>query len=395
MPELTVEGLSKNYGNVAALDHVSFRVKDGEFFTLLGPSGCGKSTTLASIAGLEVPDDGRILVGDRVLFDSNTGRYLYPEERDVGLVFQSYALWPHMTVRENLAFPLKLRRVPKPDQDGRIRETLRLVELEGYEGRYPHQLSGGQQQRVALARALVYSPSILLLDEPLSNLDAKLRERARVWLSRLRRELGITTVYVTHDQVEALALSDRIAVMDSGHIRQVGTPFEVYEQPVDPFVADFIGTTNFLEGQIVSTGEDGVLVALDGDGTPLRVRAASAYREGVRVTLAVRPERIELEPGFDRVLSGGNGRNASKGAASVHSRNTAPGRVVARTYLGARYQYHVEVGSSVLRVETGSAIDADRVGVRFPEESCAIFPSSHPLGRPLRQPMPEGAVGEL
>src|ERR671924_426453 len=206
MAELAVEGLVRTFGTVRAVDDVSFTVKDGEFLTLLGPSGCGKSPTLAAIAGLDRPDGGRISLGDRIFFDGATNAFVPPEAREVGLVFQSYALWPHMTVRENLEFPLKLRKIAQADRAKRIREALELVEMADYDDRYPHALSGGQQQRVALARTLIYRPSLLLLDEPLSNLDAKLRERARTWLRHLQNQVRVTTVYVTHDQSEALAL---------------------------------------------------------------------------------------------------------------------------------------------------------------------------------------------
>lgn len=228
MADLKIEGLVKRFGEVRVVDDVSIHVADGEFVTLLGPSGCGKSTTLAAVAGLDQPDEGRITVGGKTYFDGATGTYLPPEARGCGLVFQSYALWPHMTVQDNVAFPLTLRKVKAAERKRRIEEVLALVEMEQYADRYPHMLSGGQQQRVALARTLVYQPSILLLDEPLSNLDAKLRDRARTWLAELRTRLGLTTIYVTHDQIEALSLSDRIVVMNGGRIAQLGTPQDIY-----------------------------------------------------------------------------------------------------------------------------------------------------------------------
>ena len=224
MAELRVEGLVKLFGAIRAVDNISFTVGDGEFLTLLGPSGCGKSTTLAAIAGLDRSDEGRILLGDHLFFDGARGVFIPPERREVGLVFQSYALWPHMTVAENLDFPLRLRKMPRAQRAERVAEALALVEMSEYGDRYPFALSGGQQQRVALARTLVYRPSLLLLDEPLSNLDAKLRERARSWLRHLQRNLRVTSVYVTHDQSEALALSDRIAVMNGGKIVQLAEP---------------------------------------------------------------------------------------------------------------------------------------------------------------------------
>jgi iron(III) transport system ATP-binding protein len=362
MPELVVENLYKRFGQTTAVDHISFTVRDGEFLTLLGPSGCGKSTTLAAIAGLDQPDGGLIRVGETIFFDGATGRLMVPEQRNCGLVFQSYALWPHMTVAENLAFPLKLRKVSKSQQAERIHETLKLVELENHKDRYPHQLSGGQQQRVALARALVYSPSILLLDEPLSNLDAKLRERARVWLKHLQQNLGITTIYVTHDQIEALALSDRIAVMQGGHIRQLATPQEIYEQPADPFVADFIGTSSFLHGQVVAT-PSAHEIEVNLTGTDLRVRVGTnrPFAEGAKVTIAVRPEKVEVHDGNQ--------------SGSVPSVNLLPAKVMESSYLGARHQYTLAVGDAHLRVEIPARLTTTEVMVSIPIEGCAVFPA--------------------
>jgi iron(III) transport system ATP-binding protein len=216
MPDITVAGLSKAFGQGLALSDISFSVRDKEFLTLLGPSGCGKTTTLMSIAGFQRPDQGTISCGDRIFFDRAGKVDLAAEDRNLGMVFQSYAIWPHLTVFGNVAFPLKIRRMKRDAVRRRVLDVLELVELAGYAGRYPHELSGGQQQRVALARALVYSPAVLLLDEPFSSLDAKLRERARAWLKHLQGELGLTTLFVTHDQDEALSLSDRIVVMNAG-----------------------------------------------------------------------------------------------------------------------------------------------------------------------------------
>lgn len=354
MPELIVQDLFKTFGKATAVDHVSFTVRDGEFLTLLGPSGCGKSTTLAAIAGLDQPDGGLIKVGETIFFEGATGKMLVPEQRNCGLVFQSYALWPHMTVEENLAFPLRLRKVPRKEQESRIHETLKLVELENHKERYPHQLSGGQQQRVALARALVYSPSVLLLDEPLSNLDAKLRDRARIWLKRLQQELGITTIYVTHDQIEALALSDRIAVMEGGRIRQLGTPQEIYEQPADPFVADFIGTSSFLKGRVVAVGE-ALEVELAGSAGRVRVRSSRPFGVGDAVTIAVRPEKVQV---FE---AGGEGPNL------------LPASVAESSYLGARNQYVLTVGEAQVRAEIPALLTAKQVRLSLPEDGCAVF----------------------
>src|SRR3954453_21264849 len=256
MPDVVVSQLRKGFGGNTVLHEGDLTIKDGEFFTLLGPSGCGKSTTLSCLAGLEKPSSGLISIGDETFFDGERNKFVPPEARNLGMVFQSYALWPHMTLEQNLAMPLKLRKVPKGEQRRLIDDALDKVGLSHLRDRYPHQLSGGQQQRVALARALVYSPTVLLLDEPLSNLDAKLREQARAWLKRLQEDLGITTVYVTHDQDEALALSDRIAVMSGGHMLQVADPHSVYERPATPEVAAFVGRCNFFQGTVVETSGD-------------------------------------------------------------------------------------------------------------------------------------------
>src|SRR5438874_4855102 len=265
---LEVRNLAKSFsagkrearGRVLAVDDVSFEVAAGELFTLLGPSGCGKTTTLRSIAGLEVPDEGEISVGGRVFFSSSPRIQVPANERGLGMVFQSYAIWPHMNVHKNVAFPLEvLPRQQRPSRREireRVERVLTVVNLDHVAARQATDLSGGQQQRLALARALVMEPPLLLLDEPLSNLDAKLRENMRFELKRLQRELGITGVYVTHDQVEALAMSNRVAVMRDGRLEQVGRPREIYERPRSKFVADFIGTSNFI---------DGVVEARDGD----------------------------------------------------------------------------------------------------------------------------------
>ena len=241
MADLVLENLTIKYGEVTAVENLNIHVASGEFLTLLGPSGCGKSTSLFAVAGLNHATSGVIRVGDKVLFNGDPRATVPPERRNIGLVFQSYALWPHKSVADNLAFPLILRKMGRAERDERIKESLGLVEMLPYADRFPFELSGGQQQRVALARALVYRPPLLLLDEPLSNLDAKLRERARVWLRELQERLNVTTIYVTHDQAEALAVSDRIAVMSMGRMRQLGSPRDIYERPADSFVADFIG----------------------------------------------------------------------------------------------------------------------------------------------------------
>src|SRR4051812_13761217 len=252
MAGIAIRGLSKSFGardaSFAAVADLDLEIKDNSFVTLLGPSGCGKTTTLRLIAGYIVPDKGAIEVNGKTL--SSPRGVVSPEARGMGMVFQNYAVWPHKTVFQNVVFGLKLRKVPAAQAKKQVEEALALVNLGGLEGRYPNELSGGQQQRVALARSLVVEPSILLLDEPLSNLDAKLRERMRVELKELQRRTGITFVYVTHDQAEALALSDQIAVMHQGRLQQFGTPFEVYSRPANRVVADFMGLVNILAGRL-------------------------------------------------------------------------------------------------------------------------------------------------
>ena len=358
MAELLVQDLVRTFGDFRAVDDVSFTVADGEFLTLLGPSGCGKSTTLAALAGLDRPEGGRIALGDRVFFDGGAGIYVPAENRDIGLVFQSYALWPHMTVRANLEFPLKLRKVPRAERKRRIEETLDLVEMGAYADRYPHALSGGQQQRVALARTLVYRPSLLLLDEPLSNLDAKLRERARTWLRHLQSQVRVTTVYVTHDQSEALALSDRIAVMNKGRIAQLADPYTIYNQPADPFVADFIGSSNFFSGTLLGAEGGATRIELEG-GYVLTASNPRGIAPGRPVAVAVRPERISVV-------------GASE-AASDPTGNAFEVEVVERMFLGSTHSLHVRAGASEFRVEHSGALPEGPVFVAIPPEACIVF----------------------
>ncbi len=293
MADLTLNGLSKHYGDFYAVREVSLTIADGEFLVLLGPSGCGKTTTLRMIAGFIEPSAGHVrLAGQDVTL-------LPPWRRNAGMVFQSYALFPHMTVAQNVAFGLEMRKLPRADIERRVEEVLALVRLGGYGGRLPRQLSGGQQQRVALARALAIRPDVLLLDEPLSNLDAKLRQEVRVEIRELQRQLGLTTVMVTHDQEEALTMADRLVVMNEGSVRQVGSQRDLYERPADRFVAGFVGRTTFLAGSIEAPGRfrsDGGLALACTGGNP------------GRAALSLRPERVEigLQPrsGLDNSLSG-------------------------------------------------------------------------------------------
>jgi spermidine/putrescine transport system ATP-binding protein len=293
LPAIELVGVNKEFPShgetVHAVDNVSLVIKEGEFFSLLGPSGCGKTTTLRMIAGFEEPTSGRILLHGKDMVG------VPPYRRDVNMVFQQYALFPHMDVYENVAFGLRRKKVPKDEIERRVAEALRLVELHGRERRKPRQLSGGQQQRVALARALVNRPRALLLDEPLGALDLKLRRAMQLELKRIQREVGITFVYVTHDQEEALTMSDRLVVMDAGRIEQLGTPRELYERPATRFVANFLGTSNIISGRVE---RDGDLLALAGLGAGERVllRDTSTVVPGEQVDLAVRPEKISLRP---------------------------------------------------------------------------------------------------
>jgi iron(III) transport system ATP-binding protein len=356
MPEIVVESLSKTFGDQQALERVEFTVRDGEFFTLLGPSGCGKSTTLMSIAGFQNPDEGRIAIGETTLFDAARGLSVPAERRNLGIVFQSYAVWPHMTVFENLAFPLKVRKLKKQELRTRVQETLELVELGAFAQRYPHQLSGGQQQRVALARALVYSPSVLLLDEPFSNLDAKLRERARTWLKDLQQRLGLTTLFVTHDQDEALSMSDRVLVMRDGRVLQIGSPEDVYRQPADRFVAEFVGQCNLITGRVVSREGGTVVLDVDGGRHRLTLRAQRMPALDSQVTVVIRPEALSLETADSHV----NGTNTWD--ANVH----------AVAFLGDHYQYELQSGPLELTVQTPLKIAGERLKVHIPPDACSV-----------------------
>ncbi len=356
MPDIHVSGLTKIFGDTQVLNEIDFEVLDKEFLTLLGPSGCGKTTTLMSIAGFQRPDGGRIRCGDDLFYDRDAKVDLAAEDRNLGMVFQSYAIWPHLTVFDNVAFPLRIRRVRKAALRARVRETLDLVEMGRYADRYPHEISGGQQQRVALARALVYSPSVLLLDEPFSNLDAKLRERARTWLKQLQGEIGITTLFVTHDQDEALSLSDRIVVMDSGAILQVGSPEEIYRRPTSRFVAEFLGQCNLLDAVAVDTTTGGTRYRLE-DGS-LLVAAGAPTAPGKNVSIAVRPEAVEVV------------------AADSGGTNTFAAEVVTSSFLGDHYVHQLRIDTMALTVDDRAAADGPQLAVRIPPDACQILPAS-------------------
>ena len=296
MGTVRATGLVKTFGAVVAVNHLSFEARAGEFLTLLGPSGCGKTTTLRLVAGLERPDRGDIDLAGQPLSSAASGLFVPPERRGMGMVFQSYAIWPHMTVFENVAFPLQELRRPRPEIRDRVMTILGTVGLGGLHDRPAPMLSGGQQQRVALARALVSNPKVLLLDEPLSNLDARLREEMRFELRDMQAKLGITSIFVTHDQAEAMTLSDRIVVMNAGRIEQEGSPEEVYQRPSTRFVMDFLGRANHLPARIVGGGDGRWVAEVDDIGFRLTVDGTEAWHDGQEVLLAFRPEAVEARP---------------------------------------------------------------------------------------------------
>ena len=342
-------------GEVYAVRGIDLSVKQGQFFTLLGPSGCGKTTTLRSVAGLEKPTGGEIYVGDELVFSSAKRLSVPPYKRDIGMVFQSYAIWPHMNVFENVAFPLRemKKRVAQADIRSRVRKALSLVQLEGLEDRPAPFLSGGQQQRLALARALVREPRVLLLDEPLSNLDAKLREETRVELRELVKRLGITTLYVTHDQLEALTMSDVVAVMDAGNIVQEGSPVEIYRAPRDKFVANFIGLSNFLEGRVKKLGHVG---EVEIPGAMLRCVLPDGIAMGDSVIVVIRPEDLNLYAG-----------------SATQNDNILEGKIDAVIFMGDTLECQVAVGKKIIRIKlhpSSPVARGETVRLQLPAESC-------------------------
>ena len=350
---------------VTAVDNISVELEPGELFTLLGPSGCGKTTTLRCIAGLEHPDKGEIIVGERVLFSSSKRVTVNANQRGLGMVFQSYAIWPHMNVFRNIAFPLEVlprkRRPSKAEIRTRVERVLEVVQLDHLAGRAATDLSGGQQQRLALARALVMEPPLLLLDEPLSNLDAKLREGMRFELKRLQRELGVTSVYVTHDQVEALAMSTRIAVMRAGKIEQVGRPRDIYTNPASRFVADFIGTANFIAGEIVEGTPASGFTVRTVDGI-IQAKSVASHSVGENVLLTARPENMSLEV--------------------ASSAGDWTGTVETRAFLGDGVDHIVRLSGQTVRIKTSPKIsikDGTAVRVVFAEDCCSIVPAEGAL----------------
>jgi iron(III) transport system ATP-binding protein len=365
---LRVERLSKIFENVTdqivgGIRDASFELEAGTFFTLLGPSGCGKTTTLRCIAGLETPDDGVIAVDDRRLFDAKARINVPVEERAIGMVFQSYAIWPHMTVAENVAFPLTVARRAKRTKRAEIAEAVRralaVVDLDGFQERSATRLSGGQQQRVALARAIVHEPGLLLLDEPLSNLDAQLRDDMRGELKRLQSKIGITTVYVTHDQSEALALSDRIAVIDRGRISQIGSPQDIYFRPANPFVARFVGATNLLPGRLLAMSDGRGQVEVLG-GRQIQCMVLQPIDDPSVVSVSIRPESIRIAA-----------------APASGCDNFLRGRVTGVTFLGATRRVDVASDGVILQVATAAdlPLPADgEVWLAFAPERAVALP---------------------
>ncbi|HVR88298.1 MAG TPA: ABC transporter ATP-binding protein [Candidatus Limnocylindria bacterium] len=367
MESIVLADVSKRFDSVTAVDNVSFTVAPGELLTLLGPSGCGKTTTMRLIAGLERGDDGQIRVGDLIVSDARRGLFLPPEKRHIGMVFQSYAIWPHMTVFQNVAYPLKVRGVGRAEIESRVLEALALVELSGYESRPATKLSGGQQQRVALARAIVFRPAVLLLDEPLSNLDAKLRSHMRLELRRLQQQTGITTVYVTHDQTESMSLSDHIVVMRAGRIEQIGEPRALYERPRTEFVADFVGSANRMTATVVAADPTGVRLAVAEAGAELEALRWNDLPLAVSdpVLAVVRPERVRVAPA---------GGALAADSGMTHWR----GKVDLAVYSGDRREYRIRIGELVLHAVTMSEVEVargDLVDVAIAAHDVIVLPA--------------------
>ncbi|NAY89120.1 MAG: ATP-binding cassette domain-containing protein [Desulfurococcales archaeon] len=358
MPELFLENVNKRYGKVHAVKNVNIKVEDGKIMSLLGPSGCGKTTTLRIIAGLTSPDEGRIILGGKDITN------LPPEKRNMGMVFQNYAVWPHMNVYENVAFPLRGRRLSDIEIDKRVKEALELVKMYELRDRYPHQLSGGQQQRVALARAIAVYPEVILLDEPLSNLDARLREEMRVEIRELQKKLKFTAVYVTHDQIEAFTISDKIAVMSEGKIIQVGAPKELYYNPANEFVANFLGKVNIMDGEVVSIDDSCMLVVRTYIGN-IKASPKKGCREdlvGSKVFIGIRPMSFTL-------LNGNNLRIEE---------NIINGTILSSMFLGELFEYKIELegGKVITAQSTEEFKEGNSVKVHINPDKVLILASS-------------------
>jgi iron(III) transport system ATP-binding protein len=365
---IEISGLHVRYhgdrGEVHAVRGINLHIKEGQFYTLLGPSGCGKTSTLRCLAGLEPPSEGEISIGGSLVYSSSRGVLVPPHKRDIGMVFQSYAIWPHMTAFENVAFPLQeTRRFARSEVKERVLQALRLVQLSGFEDRPAPFLSGGQQQRLALARALVREPKVLLLDEPLSNLDAKLREDTRVELRELVKRIGITTVYVTHDQLEALTMSDVVAVMNEGLIMQEASPMEIYRSPKERFVANFIGMSNFFEGEVRSIANGSGLGVVETRDGPVHCILPAAAKLRDSVTIVVRPEDIAL---------GGSAPAASES-------NLLEGKVVAALFVGEAMEYQLQLrGGTLLRLKLHASSGVNKgetIRIEMPARHCRALPA--------------------
>jgi ABC-type Fe3+/spermidine/putrescine transport system ATPase subunit len=365
--DVRLENVVKRFGALEAVSGVSLEIRDGELFTLLGPSGCGKTTLLRLVGGFHKPDQGEVYFGGRAV------SAIPPYGRNIGMVFQNYALWPHMTIFQNVSYGLKLKKLPRPEISEKVLRGLELVNLQGLERRYPGQLSGGQQQRVALARALVLNPDVLLLDEPLSNLDAKVRIQVRAEIRKLQRALGITTIYVTHDQEEALTLSDRIAVVDHGKLQQLGSPRELYERPVTPFVADFIGINNLIPGKVREKGNGAERVVVQTEVGVLNCTGGGSLAAGDPCVVSVRPETAAISPC----------------PSAPPEANLIPGAVSFASYIGNTVRYDVEIGSGlVFKVDIQNPWHHrpfevnERVFVHFPVEITLAIPAGEGGSRP-------------
>jgi ABC-type Fe3+/spermidine/putrescine transport system ATPase subunit len=360
---LALDGITKRFGSFKAVDNLSLDIRHGEVFALLGPSGCGKTTTLRQIAGLDQPDEGVIRLRDTVLVSTAENIFVPPQKRNMGMVFQSYAIWPHLSVFEIIAYPLRVRHRPNDEIDEAVGQIIQQVGLAGMEARSSRTLSGGQQQRVALARALVYKPDVLLLDEPFSNLDVKLREQMRVELKLLQREVGVSVILVTHDQVEALTLSDRVAVMRDGRVEQVGTPLELYEEPGTPFVRDFIGQTTTFTAQIESTDGDAIKVTIGEGGGSLVSRRSRLDGAGAAeaVLACVRPERITVRP-----------------ASGASKENEVRATVKALLYHGERYECWLTLGGQEIMIFAPREPwlrEGEAVYLHVPGEALTLWPN--------------------
>jgi iron(III) transport system ATP-binding protein len=363
MGAIEIDRLVKHYGSVIGVDGITFEVNEGELVSLLGPSGCGKSTTLRSIAGLERITDGEIRITGRVCSSAKDDVHMEPAERELGMVFQSFALWPNMTVLENVRFGLEQKddiNLSKQEMNERAQEYLDLVDLGEYADSIPGELSGGEQQRVALARALVYEPGVMLLDEPLSNLDAKLRKEARIWLKRIQEETEVTTLYVTHDQAEASALSDRMVILNEGEIEQIGTPEEVFKQPDNHFVADFLGKENFIDGTLSGfDGTSGTVTTEEGESLAVSVNK-DGFSEGQSVSIAISPEEIELS-------RNGDGTNIIEGTIDQ------------KLYYGDKTEIVIQASGGreiiVVVVDIIPEDEGDDVRIELPESKCALLPN--------------------